>query len=946
MSEHYKETLNLPNTAFPMKANLAQREPQILEYWQDIDLYSKMRTQKKGRKKFILPDGPPYANGAIHIGHAVNKCLKDFIIKAKNLSGLDAPFVPGWDCHGLPIEHNVEKEVGKVGVKIDSKSFRQKCREYVFKQIASQKESFVRLGVQGDWQNPYLTMNFQYEADTLRSLAKIIARGHLHKGYKPVYWCLECKSALAEAEVEYQDKTSPSIDVAFAALDPLHPVFIKMGNVEKKPISIVIWTTTPWTLPANEAVALHKELRYVLLQIKIEEVTKQFVIAKELIAAFLQRLQVSEYKILGEALGVDLEGILLQHPFYEKEVPVVLGEHVTLESGTGCVHTAPAHGQEDYYVGQKYKLPLLNPVGSDGCYIQGTPLFAGEHVLKVNEQVIAILKDRGHLLAASKIVHSYPHCWRHKTPLIFRATQQWFVSMEQNNLRADTLKIIPEIKWIPNWGQARIEGMVVGRPDWCISRQRTWGVPMSLFIHKETGELHPNSLAFLEKIALKMEVEGVDAWDDLDETELLPQEELAQYQKIPDTLDVWFDSGVVHYCVLGKREELQFPADLFLEGSDQHRGWFLSSLQTSVAMNGVAPFKEVLTHGFTVDAEGRKMSKSLGNVVLPEKVINTLGADVLRLWVAATDYKTEMPVSDEILQRTSDAYRRIRNTARFLLANLNGFEPTQHAVAPENRLALDRWIIDRVRLLQEEVLKAYEEYQFHTVYQKIHNFCSIELGSFYLDVIKDRQYTGKTEGVPRRSAQTALWHLIETLVRLIAPILSFTAEEIWQHMPKGRQESVFLSEWYQGLSDPAPNEKMGNDFWGKILPIRDAVNKALEEARTTGTLGSALEAEVILFCDREHYQLLSLLEDELRFVLITSKATIMPLEESRHCVEEMEVKPSTIPGILISIKAATATKCVRCWHRREDVNHAPAYPGICGRCVENIQGEGEKRLYA
>ena len=948
MSTDYKATLNLPNTAFPMKADLAKREPEILAHWKSIKIIEKLAEIGMSREKFILSDGPPYANGPIHVGHAVNKILKDFVLKSKTLSGFYAPYVPGWDCHGLPVELKVEKQVGKPGVKIDAKTFREKCREYVLKQIDLQRDAFIRLGVLGDWEHPYLTMNFQYEADTIRSLARIIENGHLQKGYKPVHWCLDCGSALAEAEVEYQDKTSPSIEVGFPIADErLSQIFPILNNRKKHlPVWAVIWTTTPWTLPANEAVAVNAEFNYVLMVDK--EKHQGYIIAKELTEKFAVTIGITHFDIIAECPGVALEGLLCQHPFYDKKVPVVLGDHVTLDSGTGCVHTAPAHGQDDFIVGEKYHLPLENPVGSDGCFISSTPLFAGLHVTKANERIIAVIAENGYLVHQSKIQHSYPHCWRHKTPLIFRATQQWFISMEQQRLREKTLQAIKTVQWVPNWGQARMEGMIKDRPDWCVSRQRTWCVPMCLFVHKETGNLHPKTPALMELVAKRVEQQGIEAWYDLSPDEIL-KEDAKHYEKIVDTLDVWFDSGVYHACVLERNKALQFPADLYLEGSDQHRGWFQSSLLTSVAMRHVAPYKQVLTHGFTVDANGHKMSKSLGNVVAPEKVVGTLGADVLRLWVASTDYRGEMVVSDDILKQISDSYRRIRNTARFLLANLNGFDPKADLVPPEKMLALDVYIVEKARKIQESITRSYHEYQFHLIYQAIHHYCSIDLGSFYLDIIKDRQYTGKAEGLPRRSAQTALYYIAECLVRWIAPILSFTAEEIWQNLPGERSQSVFMSEWYSQLPklDPKKEIVYADKFWEKVVTLRDAVNQKLEEARAAGKIGSGLEAEVDIYADeRWREEILAPLGAELRFVLITSRADFYKESNAPATATQGRSAGIEILGLKINISASRQPKCERCWHRRADVNSSAAYPGICGRCVDNIAGKGEDRRFA
>lgn len=933
----YKKTLNLPQTDFPMKANLAQREPAILAHWQSVDLYAALREQGKGRQRFVLFDGPPYANGHIHIGHAVNKILKDIIVKSKTLSGFDAPFVPGWDCHGLPIELNVEKKHGKPGRKLSVEAFRTACREYATSQVAIQRDEFIRLGVLGDWDRPYLTMDYHYEANIVRSLAAIIQQGHLQKGYKPVHWCLDCASALAEAEVEYADKTSPAIDVRFRVADEL--AFKQRFKLNTTlPISIPIWTTTPWTLPANEAVALNAQLDYVVVEIDEREV---IVVAEALLTPVLTRYGVTAHRVLQRFTGEVLAGILLQHPFYDKTVPVILGEHVTVEAGTGAVHTAPAHGQDDYLMGQQYQLPLINPVGDDGCYTASTPLFAGLHVTKANDAVLEVLQTQATLLHAEKLQHSYPHCWRHKTPLIFRATPQWFISMSQQRLRETALAAIEQVDWFPDWAKSRIIAMIENRPDWCISRQRTWGTPLALFIHKETGDLHPNMVALMDEIAHRIEEGGVEAWYALDPKTLLG-DEADHYQKVMDVLDVWYDSGVGHAAVLATRPDLAYPADIVLEGSDQHRGWFQSLLLTACAINGDAPYKQVLTHGFVVDGQGRKMSKSLGNVIAPEEVIQSLGADVLRLWVASVDYRNEINASKEILNRMTEAYRRIRNTARFMLANLHDFNPEQHLVADEDMLALDRWVVDHARRLQADILDDYQDYQFHGVVQKLHHFCVTELGGFYLDIIKDRQYTMAKDSRGRRSAQTALYHLAHAFVRWMAPILSFTAEEIWQYLPGKDTASVFLSSWYGALS-ALPNNapQLTSAYWDQIRVIRDAVNKEIEQQRNAGVIGSALEADVSLFVSPELQQQLSLLKDELRFVFITSEARVQPIAAA-----PANVVVSEVPGLSLLVCATTHVKCDRCWHRRADVNANSAYPGLCGRCVVNISGQGEDREYA
>ncbi len=936
----YKDTLNLPQTDFPMKANLASREPEMLKRWQEMGLYARLRQARAGKDKFILHDGPPYANGDIHIGHAVNKILKDIIVKARSMNGLDAPYVPGWDCHGLPIELMVEKKVGKAGVKVDAKTFRKACREYAQSQVERQRGDFQRLGVMGDWEKPYLTMDFKTEADIIRALGSIIANGHLHKGSKPVHWCTDCGSALAEAEVEYEDKTSPAIDVRFVVLDD-KALMERLRHVPEHegagPISVVIWTTTPWTLPANQAVALHPELDYALVQCDGAHGAERLLLAEGLLKNAMARYGIENYRVIAYGKGADLEGLKLAHPFYEREVPVITGEHVTLEAGTGAVHTAPAHGQEDYVAGSRYGLPVDNPVGGDGKFLPGTELFAGEHVLKANSHVLEVLEAKGALLHAETIRHSYPHCWRHKTPIIFRATPQWFISMAQKGLREQALAAIGEVKWIPGWGRARIEGMVQNRPDWCISRQRTWGVPIALFVHKESGALHPRTAELIEQAARCVEAGGIDAWFDLDPSELLG-DDANEYDKVTDTLDVWFDSGVTHATVLENRAGLAFPADMYLEGSDQHRGWFQSSLLTSVAMRGVAPYKSVLTHGFTVDAQGMKMSKSKGNVVAPQQVMNTLGADILRLWVAATDYSAEMSVSDEILKRIADSYRRMRNTARFLLANLSGFDPALHCVAPGKLLALDAWAVQRAQQLQDEIRASYETCEFHLVYQKAHNFCSVDLGGFYLDIIKDRQYTTQQSSLARRSAQTAMYHIVEAMVRWFAPILSFTADEIWQHMPGQRGISVLLESWYE-----LPQAVASGVDWDVVVAVRDEVKKELEKLRVEGSIGSSLDAEVDLYCDPGLLDELGKLEDELRFLLITSYARPHSLAGRPFDA----VQASLAQGELwIKVSASQHTKCIRCWHHREDVGSHPDHPEICGRCVENVAGSGEQRRYA
>lgn len=937
MSE-YKDTLNLPKTDFPMRGNLANREPDILKKWQAMDLYGQIRDRQSGKNTFILHDGPPYANGDIHIGHAVNKILKDIIVKARSLSDYDAPYIPGWDCHGLPIELMVEKKIGKAGHKVDAHTFRNACRDYAAKQVEKQCVDFQRLGVLGDWQKPYLTMDFKTEANIIRALGKIIDVGHLHKGSKPVHWCIDCASALAEAEVEYEDRTSPAIDVRFPLVDQdaINGKGQSMGQGE---ISIVIWTTTPWTLPANQAVSVHPDIEYVLVQCQTENSPQRLLLAKELHESVMQRSGIEDYQILATLDGASLEGLKLKHPFYDREVPVILGNHVTLEAGTGAVHTAPGHGQDDYVVGMQYDLPVDNPVGSNGCFLPETEIFAGEHVFKANAHVIEVLTENQMLLHHEQMQHSYPHCWRHKTPIIFRATPQWFISMDDNGLRQKALQEIENVEWMPDWGQQRIDGMVRDRPDWCISRQRTWGVPIAVFVNKQSGELHSESQRLIEEVAIRVEEGGIDAWFELDSNELLG-DDVDDYEKITDTLDVWFDSGVTHEFVLKADERLTFPADLYLEGSDQHRGWFQSSLLTSVAINEVAPYKSVLTHGFTVDAQGKKMSKSKGNVVAPQKIMNSLGADILRLWVAATDYRNEMHVSDEILKRMADAYRKIRNTARYLLSNLDGFNPETDCVVYDEMLELDKWAVDQAILLQKDIQSAYDNYQFHQIFQKLQQFCGVEMSGFYLDITKDRMYTMQSDSLGRRSAQTAMYHITEAFVRWIAPVLSYTADELWQHLPGKRVESVFLEAWYEKFPAKKASQER-DDYWQQVINIRDEVSKELEKLRVAGDIGSALDADVKVYCDEKQLSLLKQIEDELRFVFITSSATLYAEADSGPDAVGTEIE-----GIKIHVSPSSSDKCVRCWHHREDVGSHENHPELCGRCIENVDAEGESRSYA
>ncbi len=925
----YKATLNLPKTDFPMKANLAQREPTLLDRWQQMDLHNTLVKRNADRPKFIFHDGPPYANGKLHVGHALNKILKDIVCKSKIMAGFNAPFVPGWDCHGLPIEINVEKKVGKIGAKVDAAGFHLAARKYANSQIDIQRDEFVRMGILADWQNPYLTMSSQYESDIVRTMASIIEQGHLQKGEKPVHWCPLCSSALAEAEVEYKDKTSPAIDVAFMVVDKGVMSAIWGAEVPHlESIIVPIWTTTPWTLPANQAVSMNPELDYVLIQAG----ETGYILVKELAETVMQRYGLEDYTVLATVKGEALEKQMLQHPFIDRQVPIILGAHVTTDAGTGNVHTAPAHGQDDFVVGQEYSLPVENPVNAKSCFVESTPHVAGVHVYKANDPIIEVLKGKGALIHLSDLEHSYPHCWRHKTPLIFRATPQWFVSMDNNGLRQQALDSIKQVQWIPAWGENRITKMVADRPDWCVSRQRSWGTPIALFIHKDSGEAHPDTVNLMRRVADEVEQRGIQAWNEIDISDYLG-DDAEDYVKSSDTLDVWFDSGSSHAAVMDHHPELHSPADLYLEGSDQHRGWFQSSLMSSVAIHGRAPYKAVLTHGYLVDGNGHKMSKSIGNIVSPSDVMKKVGADVLRLWVASTDYQNDVRYSDEIMKRATDAYRRIRNTARFLLSNLSDFDPVKDCVAVEDMVELDRWAMHYTATVQEKILDAYNNYQFHNIYQMIHNFCAVEMGSFYLDIIKDRQYTCKGDSLARRSAQTAMFHIMEAMVRWLSPILSFTAEEIWGCMPGEREETVFYSQHYQGLQGVEVNLER----WRLLMQVRDEVNKVLESHRNQGEIKSALDAGVTLYATGDLLQTLQGLGDELRFLLITSDANV---------AEGSEGAATDIEGLSVKIDVLSAEKCERCWQRRDDVGTVSGHETICARCVENIDGQGEARQFA
>ena len=922
MTINYRDTLNLPQTELSMKAGLPKKEPEILDFWNDIGLYEKIRQQNLNNKKFILHDGPPYANGAIHLGHSVNKILKDITIKSKTLQGLDAPYVPGWDCHGLPIELNVEKKHGKRSELVQNKKmFQEACKEYALTQIESQKKDFIRLGVLGEWDNPYKSLDSSFEANAVRALGRIYEAGHIEKGEKPVHWCQDCGSALAEAEVEYQDKTSKSIDVAFKAneqsLKKLNEVFAT--NIVDG-ISFVIWTTTPWTIPSNVAVCINPELDYALIKLDGEHL----VIAEAMIELCMERWGTTS-ELVSKTLGKNLVDISLIHPFIERNSELLHGDHVTTEAGTGCVHTAPAHGLDDYFICKKHGIETFKALNSKGFFKEEFEFIAGLPASKADPLVIEKLNEVKALVNCDDFHHSYPHCWRHKSPLIFTSTAQWFISMNKSGLLNEALQSISGVSWEPSWGEQRIEGMLTDRPDWCISRQRNWGVPITLVVHKESGAIHPNQSELFKQFANLIEENGISSWESLDLNEFIDDGD--SYIKITDSLDVWFDSGITHFAVSEQRFEEGIVADLYLEGSDQHRGWFQSSLLTSIAMNGRAPYKAVLTHGFVVDENGRKQSKSLGNVVSPQKVWDSLGADILRLWVASADFRSEMVASDEILKRVSDQYRRIRNTFRFILGNLNDFDESKKIVF-EDQIELDKWIVLETSKLQEDVLQLYESYSYHNVVQKIHNFCVNELGGIYLDIVKDRLYTCKDSSLARQSCQTSLNYVLNTMVRLTAPILSFTSEEIWQTHPslKGQNESIFLSKYFESKQEGEC--VISSSDWARIFEIKDIVNQSIERLRNENKLKGSLDSNVIISANEEDKSILDKLGPELHFVFISSQASVIDGDT-----------------LSIQIDQISDEKCTRCWHRDSTVGESKDHPEICSRCEENIDQSGESRSF-
>ena len=933
----YKKTLNLPDTTFPMRGDLAKREPLMLQNWQERKFYERIRKARQGKPRFVLHDGPPYANGDIHIGHAVNKILKDIIVKSRSLSGLDAPYVPGWDCHGMPIEVQIEKSHGK---NLPAKETQKLARAYATEQIARQKKDFIRLGVLGDWDNPYLTMAYRNEADEIRALSVLLKKGYVYRGLKPVNWCFDCGSALAEAEVEYEDRKDVAIDVGFPFAEPekLEKAF-GLPKLPDGPGHAVIWTTTPWTLPGNQALNAHPEHTYNLVQTE----RGLLILAAELMVACLDRYGLKQHEVLGSCKGAALERIAFRHPFYDRLAPVYLGDYVTLDTGTGIVHSAPAHGVEDFQSCRRYGMKddeILTPVMGDGKYAPSLPLFGGEMIWKANPKIVALLHERGVLFAKHDHVHSYMHCWRHKTPVILRATVQWFAGMDETagyngakpakSLRETALAGVEATQFYPAWGKARLHGMIANRPDWTLSRQRQWGVPMPFFIRKETGQLHPRTLDLLEQVAKRVEQGGIEAWQSLETKDLLG-DDAALYEKVKDTLDVWFDSGSTHFTVLrgSHQAESKFPADLYLEGSDQHRGWFHSSLLVASMMDGVPPYKALLTHGFVIDLEGRKMSKSKGNAMSPQNIVDTLGADILRLWVASSDYSGELTISNEILKRVVESYRRIRNTLRFLLANLDDFDLARHKMPAEKWLEIDRFALELTRRLQEELTGHYERYEFHLAMQKFVKFCSEDLGGFYLDILKDRLYTTGQDSRSRRSAQNALWHVAHSLLRLMSPVLSFTAQEAWEVLIRDSQGCIFEEEWHvlpaSGLESSVINS------WKNILQIRELVNKKVEEKRAAGQIGSSLQAELEIDAGGPPFDSMKRLGEDLKFVFITSRATL------RH--------REGVP-IDVLVTPSTHRKCERCWHYRADVGADAAHPDLCGRCVSNTAGSGESRTHA
>jgi len=927
----YKKTLNLPITKFPMKANLADREPAQLKAWEDVQLHDKIRTAGAGRERFILHDGPPYANGHIHIGTALNKILKDIIVRSRQMSGYDAVYVPGWDCHGLPIEHNVDKELGQKKMDMTLADVRRLCRAYADRFIDIQRNEFKRLGVMGEWDNPYLTMNYAYEATIARECWKFARNKSLFRSKKPIYWCNDCRTALAEAEIEYADESSPSIYVKFRLKDDLSADFPSFAG---KTVFVVIWTTTPWTIPANLAVALHPDFIYAAVDVGNDEV---LILARDLVSDCMHTFGISDYRILAEIDAKRLERKRSTHPLYDRDALIILGSHVTLDAGTGCVHTAPGHGREDYEVGLQYGLDAYSPVDDNGRFSNEVGFFEGQFVFDANRDITAKLKEVGALIASETIAHSYPHCWRCKQPVIFRATPQWFISMDKTGLRRKALEAIDRVKWIPGWGRERIYGMIENRPDWCVSRQRAWGVPIAVFYCDDCGALLMDE-EIMQRVHELFATHGADIWFEKPDAFFLPADAACAacgsktLKKEDDILDVWFDSGVSHAAVLEQRDDLKWPADLYLEGSDQHRGWFHSSLLTAVGTRDRAPYDAVLTHGFVVDADGRKMSKSLGNVIAPKEVIERYGAEILRLWVTASDYREDIRISENILKQLSDAYRRIRNTARFMLGNLEDFDPQTDAVPYDTMPQIDRFALHRLQELTEIVLRAYENFDFHVIYHRLHNFCTLDMSAFYLDVLKDRLYTSPPDSSARRSAQTAMYHILDTMTRLMAPILAFTAEEIWAHLPAHphKEESVHLAAM-PGVREDWKDKAL-QENWEKLLAVRSEVTKALEAARARKQVGHPLDAALALSVPEDLYAVLAPHSDELRSIFIVSRVGL-----EREVPLENAFTSEDIEGLQILVERAPGEKCERCWVHEPSVGTDGAHPTICSRCQNALE---------
>jgi len=923
----YKKTLNLPNTKFPMKANLAQKEPALIKYWEDNKLYERIREKSKDLQKFILHDGPPYANGHIHIGTALNKILKDIIIRSRQMANFDAVYVPGWDCHGLPIEHNVDKELGKKKKDMSKADIRKLCRKYAEKFINIQRDEFKRLGVMGEWDNPYLTMNYRFESIIANECSKFALNGGLYRSKKPVYWCCDCKTALAEAEIEYEDEKSPSIFVKFLLKDAK----IVIPDISQNNVYVVIWTTTPWTIPANMAIALHPEFEYVAVSANNEI----YILAKELLESCMEKFNISEYNIIADISPQTLENKICKHPLYDRDSKIILGRHVTLDAGSGCVHTAPGHGREDYDVARLYDLEVYSPVDDNGCFTSEDELFHGQFVFDANKNICEKLVENNALLLQETITHSYPHCWRCKKSVIFRSTPQWFISMEKNNLRKKSLEEIDKVTWIPHWGRDRIYSMIENRPDWCVSRQRSWGVPIIVFYCENCDAVIVNE-AIIEKVTKLFEQKGADVWFEASAKELLPDGTLCpqcncdSFSKGMDILDVWFDSGVTHAAVLEERDYLTWPADMYLEGSDQHRGWFHSSLLTSVGTRDKAPYKSVLTHGFVVDEHGKKMSKSKGNVIAPDKVIKKYGAEILRLWVSASDYRDDIRISEKILKQLTDTYRKIRNTCRFLLGNISDFNPQTDIVLYQDMHEMEKFVLNRLQGLIKRCLDAYNSYEFHVIYHSLNNFCTLDLSAFYLDVLKDRLYTSPPNSQLRRGSQTVMYYVLDAMVRLMAPIFSFTADELWNYIPdyKDKEENIHLAKFPE-LNKSWINEDIENK-WDNFLSIREEVTKAIEQARTGKIVGHSLDAEVIISAKSELFDQLKEFSQDLRQLFIVSNVKLV--QDDLSDVYESEL----FEDLKIKVSKASGKKCERCWVYDYSVGQSSKYPGVCERCSDAL----------